>query len=87
MTDLARQLKGDRLTTAEILYYMPDHPSLLQSFVWQFLDRAPRYPKLHAFLEHWRINIEAPIHSVAVMRRERIGAARTRTIRHELRLN
>tara|TARA_B100000676_G_scaffold244755_1_gene247000 strand:- start:840 stop:974 length:135 start_codon:yes stop_codon:yes gene_type:complete len=40
-----------RRTTAEILYYMPDHPTLLQSFVWQFKNRAPQYPKSHEFLE------------------------------------
>jgi len=34
MTNLALQLNGYRLTTAEILYHMPDHPYLLQSFVW-----------------------------------------------------
>ena len=33
MSDLSLQLNGYRLTTAEILYYMPDHPALLQSFV------------------------------------------------------
>ena len=31
-------LKGYRLTTAEILYRMPDHPDLLQTFLWQELD-------------------------------------------------
>ena len=38
--------EGCRLTTAEILYHLPDHPHLLQSFVWQQLDLAPRYPEL-----------------------------------------
>lgn len=33
-----------RLTTAEILYHMPDHPGMLQSFVWQKLDHAPAFP-------------------------------------------
>ncbi|PWE18421.1 protein usg [Marinicauda salina] len=57
---------GSRLTTAEVLYYLPDHPSLLQSFVWQTYDVAPKFPRLHEFLDHWRREIEAVIHSVRV---------------------
>jgi uncharacterized protein Usg len=37
--DLVRQLTGWRQTTAEILYRMPDHPTLVQTFVWQDMDR------------------------------------------------
>ena len=29
------QLMGYRLATAEITYRMPDHPAILQTFVWQ----------------------------------------------------
>ncbi len=58
------QLKGGRLTTAEVLYYMPDHPKLLQSFMWQTLDVAPDYPRVHSFLDYWRKEIQAVIHSV-----------------------
>ncbi len=58
------QLKGGRLTTAEVLYYMPDHPKLLQSFMWQTLDIAPDYPRVHSFLDYWRKEIQAVIHSV-----------------------
>ena len=58
------QLKGGRLTTAEVLYYMPDHPKLLQSFMWQTLDVAPDYPRVHTFLDYWRKEIQAVIHSV-----------------------
>ena len=38
---LALQLKDYRLTTAEILYRLPDHPEILQTYVWQDLDIAP----------------------------------------------
>ena len=48
--ELALRLNGWRLATAEVLYYLPDHPSLLQSFVWQTLDLAPSYPRIHRFL-------------------------------------
>lgn len=55
-----------RLTTAEILYHMPDHPSVLQSFVWQQMDLIPKYPALHKFLKFWEHNIDGRLHSVRV---------------------
>lgn len=66
MRDLSLQLKDYRLTTAEILYHMPDRPSLLQSFTWQDLDIAPEYPVLHKFLRFWHASIEGKLHSVRV---------------------
>lgn len=63
---LVRQLQDYRLTTAEILYHLPDHPNLLQSFIWQDLDIAPRYPVLHKFLDFWKREIEGNLHSVRV---------------------
>ncbi len=59
-------LGARRLTTAEILYHMPDHPGVLQTFVWQTDDVAPRFPRLVKFLDHWRREIEAAIHSVRI---------------------
>jgi len=64
--DFARQLAGYGLTTATILYRMPDHPSFLQSYIWQEYDLAPRFPGLRAFLEFWRRELEGPLHSVQV---------------------
>ncbi len=66
MSDLQRQLDGHRLTTAEILYHLPDHPSLLQTYIWQAYDLAPRYPALHDFLDFWRQNLDGRLHSVRV---------------------
>jgi uncharacterized protein Usg len=58
---------GDyRLTTAEILYRLPDHPGILQTFVWQNLDLAPRYPALRDFLDFWERELEGKLHSVRV---------------------
>jgi uncharacterized protein Usg len=64
MAELQRQLRGERLTTAEVLYYMPDHPALLQRFLWQTLDLPPEFPRVHKFLGFWRREINAVIHSV-----------------------
>jgi len=55
-----------RLTTAEILYHLPDHPAFLQSFIWQRHDLAPAFPELTRFLDFWRREIEGPLHSVRV---------------------
>lgn len=66
MKRLKLQLDGYRLTTAEILYHLPDHPSLLQSFVWQELDLAPRFPVLRRFLDFWLVNLDGKLHSVTV---------------------
>ena len=62
MGNLSNQLNEYRLTTAANPYYMPDHPALLQSFVWHFKDRDPQYPKLHEFLEYGQAYIDATIH-------------------------
>ncbi len=87
MGDLQRQLNDYRLTTAEILYHMPDHPHLLQSFVWQFLDRAPLFPELRKFLDFWNANIDGKIHSVSVTSCEVVRAARVRYAQSEFRLH
>ena len=76
--DFATQLRGGRLTTAEVLYYMPDHPKLLQSFMWQTLDVAPEYPRMHSFLDYWRREIHAVIHSVRLSTVGIIAPARLR---------
>ena len=47
--DFYRQLKGYGLTTAHILYRRPDHPWLLQSYVWQSIF-ARTFPCSTAFL-------------------------------------
>jgi len=74
--EFSLQLRGWRLTTAEVLYYMPDHPALLQSFVWQTLDLAPAYPRIHRFLDFWKREIEAVIHSVRLASGETLAPAK-----------
>jgi len=75
MSDMALQLKSYRLTTAEILYHLPDFPELLQSFVWQRLDRAPEFPELRRFLSYWERNIEGRLHSVRIASAELVKPA------------
>ena len=54
------------LTTATILYRLPDHPRLLQTYVWQEYDLAPDFPVLLDFLNFWTRELEGPLHSVTV---------------------
>ena len=78
MRDIQEQLNDNRLTTVEILYHLPDHPLLLQSYVWQTFDRAPDYPRLKRFLEYWHGHIEAKLPSVKLASGKRIRPARVR---------
>jgi hypothetical protein len=41
--DFRRQLEGYGLTTANIVYRRPDHPWLLQTYVWQNYDLCPSF--------------------------------------------
>jgi uncharacterized protein Usg len=66
MSELERKLAGYRLTTAEILYHRPDHPALLQTYLWQELDLAPRFPVLNKFLRFWESKLDGKLHSVWV---------------------
>ena len=62
----ALQRKDYRLTTAEILYRLPDHPGILQSYIWQEFDLAPRFPALRKFLDFWRRELDGKVDSVRV---------------------
>jgi uncharacterized protein Usg len=79
---LALQLNGYRLTTAEILYHLPDHPAVLQTFVWQDYDVAPQFPVLGKFLAFWRRELEGRLHSVRVAAVGLVSAAEWRHTEH-----
>jgi uncharacterized protein Usg len=57
---------GYGLTTAQILYRMPDHLELLQEYIWQRYDTFPDFPVLGRFLDFWEKELDGPIHSVTV---------------------
>jgi uncharacterized protein Usg len=60
---------------------------LLQSFVWQTLDLAPEFPRMHRFLDFWRREIDAVIHSVSISCQGLVTPAQTRIAKDILRLN
>ena len=66
MGQLDLMLNNYRLTTAEILYHLPDYEDLLQTFLWQELDRVPDFPRLSQFLEFWQRELDGRLHSVRV---------------------
>ncbi|MGJ3260928.1 MAG: usg protein [Rhodospirillales bacterium] len=72
------QLAGYRLTTAQILYHLPDYPQLLQEFIWQHLDVAPDFPQLKSFLNFWERRIDGRLHSVTIASAELISPAELR---------
>ena len=76
-----------RLTTAEILYHLPDHPHVLQTFLWQQWDLAPDYPRLHRFLDYWRSDIEGKLHSVSVAQTALLSRAELRHCPVSLRMH
>jgi uncharacterized protein Usg len=66
MQEMEKKLNGFVLTTAEILYHLPDYPELLQTYIWQEYDQAPSYPTLKKFLDFWESKLEGRLHSVRV---------------------
>ncbi len=71
-------VKDYRLTTAEIIYHLPDYPDFLQSYIWQEYDMAPKFPVLHDFLKFWTSNLDGKLHSVYVASKELITPGDTR---------
>jgi uncharacterized protein Usg len=85
--DFRRQLEGYGLTTARILYRRPDHPWLLQTYVWQEYDLFPEFPTLVRFLTFWQRSLEGALHSVTVAHSRLIAPAEIKAIGTEFRLH
>lgn len=85
--EFVRQMAGYGLTTAGILYRLPDHPSILQEYVWQDYDLAPRFPELNRFLAFWREKIEGQLYQVRVAHSALIGPTELTAVAGEFRLN
>jgi uncharacterized protein Usg len=85
--DFQLQIEGYGLTTAEIHYRLPDHPSLLQLYLWQDYDLAPEFPILRRFLDHWRRELEGALHSVRVAHRRLIRPSEFRAVDGIIRIH
>ncbi len=87
MNDFILELQGYKLTTAQIYYRLPDHPSVLQEFIWQHYDLAPKFPKLFGFLNFWEDKIDGALHSVYVARKELIKPSNNRFVECDILLD
>ncbi|MBD0413798.1 usg protein [Oryzicola mucosus] len=85
--ELELMMKGYGLTTAEILYHMPDHPHVLQTFVWQDYDLAPKFPVLFGFIDFWKAKLDGPLHSVRYTHKKLISASEWRKVDGEIVLH
>ncbi len=86
-SEFRQQMAGYGLTTAEILYRMPDHPSLLQSYLWQDYDIFPEFPTLRKFLDFWARTLDGPLFKVTVGHSRLIKPAEWQAIGAEFKLN
>ncbi|MBA4749969.1 MAG: Usg family protein [Alphaproteobacteria bacterium] len=76
-----------KLMTAQILYHLPDYPSLLQTYIWQDLDLAPDFPTLMKFLDFWDKNLEGRMHSVTVTHAEPVLEPKMRFYQQSLEIH
>lgn len=85
--DIEKMLNGYGLTTAELFYRFPDHPDLLQTYVWQDYDVAPKFPVLMKFVDFWRRQLDGPLHSIRYTHRRLIAPNEWRRVDGEFTLH
>jgi uncharacterized protein Usg len=85
--EFRKQLEGYGLTTAEIFYRLPDHPVILQSYIWQEYDLFPKFPELKKFLDFWTAKLDGAVHSVVVGHSRLIRPAEFRALDAQYKLH
>ena len=85
--EFQKQIEGYGLTTAEILYHMPDHPALLQRYLWQEYDLFPQFPNLRKFLDFWSHQLDGVLHTVQVAHQNLIKPCEFKVVGSEFRLH
>ena len=86
-TNFQKMLQGYGLTTAEILYRMPDYKNVLQTYIWQEYDIFPELPSLRKFLFFWETKLDGPLVSVQVAHQKLITPMEFRIANAELKIN
>ncbi len=81
------QLEGYGLTTANILYRLPDYPKIIQSYIWQEYDLHPDFPELRKFLNFWMRSLDGPLHSVIVAHSNLIKPAEMKLLEGEFKVH
>lgn len=87
MSETEKMLAGQGLTTAKIIYRMPDFQSILQTFIWQEYDTAPGFPRLLKFLDFWQKELDGPLHSVVYTHQHLIKPGEWRNVDGEILLH
>ena len=82
-----KMLQGYSLTTAEILYHLPDYRFILQTYLWQDYDLYPEFPNLRQFLHFWQGQLDGPLHSVRVAHQNLISPRELRMVKAEFILH
>ncbi len=85
--DFRRQLDGYGLTTADICYRLPDHPDILQTYIWQNYDLHPKFPELRKFLDFWTQKLDGPLHSVRVAHQGLLRPVEVKLLQNQLYIN
>ncbi len=83
-SEVELMLEGYGLTTAEFYYRMPDYRNVINVFIWQDYDLAPDYPRIFDFIDFWKREIEAPLHSVRFAHRRLISGGSWRNVVEEI---
>ncbi|MFC7473101.1 hypothetical protein ACFQS7_01955 [Dankookia sp. GCM10030260] len=78
---------ASQLVTVSVLYYLPDHRSLVNEFTWQTLDRGPHYARVEAFLDYWRREIDAVIKEVKIAGARPFAPGQVDHVAHRFSLN
>lgn len=86
ISETEMMLHGYGLTVAEMFYRLPDHPSILNSFIWQGYDLQPEYPRLTRFIEFWQREIDGALHSVRFAHRKLIAPGKWRKVTHDIHI-
>jgi uncharacterized protein Usg len=85
--EFRKQVLGYGLTTAEIVYRLPDRHWLLQTYVWQDYDMFPNFPALRDFLAFWEKSLEGPLFAVTVAHSKLIKPAELHAVDGVFRLH
>jgi uncharacterized protein Usg len=85
--EFRKQLSGYGLTTAQIIYRMPDYKRILQVYIWQEYDIFPNFPELKRFLDFWKKKLDGPLHKVIVAHSKLIRPADFKAIDGEFKIN
>lgn len=61
-----RILTDTKPVLLQVIYYLPDYPSLVQEFILEFDDKIPQLIRTHKFLNYWKSNIDAIIADIFI---------------------